>query len=119
MYMTRTGASGQGGLLRGFGLFVVAGVLVAGSWWGFGSFKNRLTEPTQGPECCWPDESYVPRNEAMPLVGAPDRNGVPNNRRRVGQHESDKVLATEKACKPGACPSAALKEYKSAFFWYV
>ena len=64
---------------------MIAGTLAAGGFWGYGSLVNRLTEPTEAPKCYWPEEAYVPRNEAMPLVGAPDRNGVPNNRRRMGQ----------------------------------
>jgi hypothetical protein len=116
--VTQTGG-GHGGVLGGLGLFVMSAVLAVGSFWGYGSLKNRLTEPSEAPACYWPDEAYVPRNEAMPLVGAPDRNGVPNNRRRMGQSDIDKILAAEKACKPDACPSAALKEYKSAFFWYI
>ena len=57
--------------------------------------------------------------EAIPLVGAPDRNGVPNNRRRVGPHDIGNLLDAERACKPGACSSQALREYKSALFWYL
>ena len=115
----RTGGSGGSSALRGVGLFVIVGVLAAGSFWGFGSLKNRLTEPTESPKCYWPDEAYVPRNETMPLVGAPDRNGVPNNRRRMGQSDIDKALAAEKTCKPGACTTEAYKAYRSAFFWYI
>ena len=116
---SRTSASGGTSLVRGLGLFMIAGTLAAGGFWGYGSLINRLTEPTEAPKCYWPKESYVPRNETMPLVGAPDRNGVPNNRRRMGKSDTDKVLAAEKACKPRACSSAALSEYKSALFWYV
>lgn len=52
-------------------------------------------------------------------MGAPDRNGVPNNRRRMGNHYIEAVLAAEKSCKPGACTSDAAKAYRSALFWYV
>jgi hypothetical protein len=117
--VAQTGGSGGSSVLRGLGLFLIAGVVAAGSFWGYGSIANWATEPTEAPKCYWSDEAYVPRNETMPLAGAPDRNGVPNNRRRMGQSEIDKVLAAEKACRPGACPAAALKEYKSAFFWYI
>jgi hypothetical protein len=116
--VAQTGGSGGTSVLRGLGLFVLAGGLAAGSWWGYGSLVNRATEPTEAPKCYWADEAYVPKNETMPLVGARDRNGVPNNRRRMGQTDIDKVLAGEKACKPGACTPDALNAYKSAFFWY-
>ena len=95
------------------------GVLFVCGWWGYGAIVNSVTEPTQAPACYWPDEAYVPRNETMPLTGALDRNGVPNNRRRMGKSDIDKVLAAERACKPGACTPDAMKAYRSAFFWYI
>ena len=75
---------------------MVAGVLAAGCWWGFGSLVNWGTEPTKAPNCYWADEAYVPGSQTMPLAGAPDRNGVPNNRRRMGQSDIDKILEAEK-----------------------
>ena len=105
--------------LRGLLMFVGAGVVAAGCWVGYGSLKNRATEPTTAPNCYGAAEAYVPQNQTMPLVGAPDRNGVPNNRRRMGNRDVEKVFAAETACKPGACPPDALKAYKSALFWYL
>jgi len=114
-----THSSGGFPVLRGFMFFVVAAVLTAGAWWGYGSLANWATEPTSAPKCYWADSAYVPANETMPLVGAPDKNGVPNNRRRIEASAIDRVLAAEKQCKPGACTSQAAKEYRSAFFWYI
>ena len=105
--------------LRGFLLFVGAGVVAAGCWWGWGSTRNWATEPTSAPNCYWADEAYVPQNQTMPLMGAPDRNGVPNNRRRMGNHDVEKVFAAEMACKPGACTADAVTAYQSAFFRYI
>jgi hypothetical protein len=105
--------------LRGFLLFVGAGVVAGGCWFGWGSMRNWATEPTSAPNCYWADEAYVPQNQTMPLMGTPDRNGVPNNRRRMGTSDIEKVLAAEKVCKPGACTQDAAKAYKSAFFWYI
>jgi hypothetical protein len=105
--------------LRGLVMFVGAGIVAAGSWFGWGSVRNWATEPTTAPNCYWADEAYVPQNQTMPLIGTPDRNGVPNNRRRVGNHDIEKIFAAEKVCKPGACTQAAAKEYRSAFFWYI
>jgi len=114
-----THSSGGFPVLRGFMLFILAAVLTAGAWWGYGSLVNWGTEPTSAPKCYWADHAYVPANETMPLVGAPDKNGVPNNRRRVDASAIDRVLAAEKQCKPGACTLQAAKEYRSAFFWYI
>jgi hypothetical protein len=105
--------------LRGFLLFVGAGVVAAGCWFAYGSTRNWATEPTTAPNCYWADEAYVPQNQTMPLMGAPDRNGVPNNRRRMGNHDIEKVFAAEKVCKPGACTQDAAKAYRSALFWYI
>jgi hypothetical protein len=105
--------------LRGFALFIVSGVVAAGCWWGWGSLRNWGTEPTSAPNCYWADEAYVPQNLTMPLMGTPDRNGVPNNRRRMGNHDLEKVFAAEKICKPGACTPDAAKEYRSALLWYL
>ena len=80
---------------------------------------NWATEPTAAPNCYWADEAYVPGNQTMPLAGARDRNGVPNNRRRMSKSDIDKVLAAEKFCTPIACTSQAAKDYRSAFFWYI
>ena len=55
----------------------------------------------------------------MPLPGAPDRNGVPNIRRRMSKSAIDKVLTAEKYCTPIACSQEAAKDYRSAFFWYI
>jgi hypothetical protein len=52
-------------------------------------------------------------------MGTPDRNGVPNNRRHMGNHDIENILAAEKVCKPGACTQDAAKAYRSAFFWYI
>ncbi len=106
-------------LLRGLMLFAGAAVLAAGAWWGYGSLVNWGTEPSAAPKCYWADQAYVPANESMPLVGAPDQNGVPNNRRRMDSSVTDKVLEAEKACQPGACTPQAAKAYRSAFFWYI
>jgi hypothetical protein len=105
--------------LRGLAFFIGAGVVAAGCWWGSASVKNWATEPSEAPKCYWADEAYVPQNQTMPLIGAPDRNGVPNNRRRMGPDAIENIMAAEKACKPGACPAEAAKAYKSAFFWYI
>jgi hypothetical protein len=115
---SQTQSSDGVSLLRGFMLFVGAAVLAAGVWWGYGSLVNWGTEPTGAPKCYWADRAYVPAKETMPLVGAPDQNGVPNNRRRVSPSTTDKVLAAEKVCKPGSCTLQAAKAYRSAFFWY-
>ena len=114
-----TQSSGGFPVLRGFMFFVGAAVLAAGAWWGYGSLVNWATEPTSAPKCYWAKEAYVPANQTMPLVGAPDRNGVPNNRRRVDASSIDGVLAAEKECKPGTCTPQAAKAYRSAFFWYL
>ncbi|MEA2978497.1 MAG: hypothetical protein QOF91_2868 [Alphaproteobacteria bacterium] len=115
------GRDSSGGFspLRGLLMFVGAGVVAAGSWFGLGSMRNWATEPTSAPNCYWADEAYVPQNQTMPLMGAPDRNGVPNNRRRMGTSDIEKVLAAEKVCTPGACTQDAAKAYRSAFFWYI
>jgi hypothetical protein len=113
------GSSASFSPLRGLLLFLGAGGVAAACWFGYGSLKNRATEPTTAPNCYGADEAYVPQNQTMPLMGAPDRNGVPNNRRRMGTSEAEKVFAAEKVCKPGACDPEALKAYKSAFFWYI
>ena len=105
--------------LRGLLMFVGAGVVAAGCWWGWGSMRNWATEPTTAPNCYWADEAYVPQNQTMPLMGTPDRHGVPNNRRRMGLSDIEKVLAAEKVCKPGACTQEAAKSYRSALFWYI
>ena len=105
--------------LRGLLLFLGAGVVAAGCWFGYGSLKNRATEPTTAPNCYGPEEAYVPQNQTMPLAGAPDRNGVPNNRRRMGPSEVEKVFAAEMACKPGACTADTFNAYRSAFFGYI
>lgn len=118
-YIDHRGASGSGSALRGLIGAAVLICVVVGGWWGAAPLIDRATEPGLAPKCYWPDEAYVPRNEAIPLVGTPDRNGVPNNRRRVGPYDTDKVLAAERACRPDACSSQALKEYKSALFWYL
>lgn len=114
-----TQSSGGFPMLRGFMFFVGAAVLAASAWWGYGSLVNWGTEPTSAPKCYWADHAYVPANQTMPLVGAPDRNGVPNNRRRVDASAIDGVLAAEKECKPGTCTPQAAKAYRSAFFWYI
>jgi hypothetical protein len=93
--------------------------VAAGCWFGYGSLANRATEPTSAPNCYWADEAYVPQNQTMPLIGAPDRNGVPNNSRRMGFSDVEKVFAAEKVCKPSACTADSLNAYKSAFFWYI
>jgi hypothetical protein len=102
--------------LRGLVMFVVAGVAAAGIWFGYSALVGA--EPTAAPRCYWADQAYVPQNQTMPLMGAPDRNGVPNNRRRMGNAEIEKVLAAEQVCKPGACTPEAAKDYRSAFFRY-
>lgn len=119
MYVSNTSGSDSFSVLRGAGLFLGAGVLAAGAFFGWGSIRNWSTEPTSAPNCYWADEAYVPQNQTMPLAGAKDRNGQVNTQRRMGQHDIDKVLAAEKVCKPGACTQQAAKEYRSAFFWYI
>jgi hypothetical protein len=114
-----THSSGGFPLLRGFMLFILAVVLTAGAWWGYGSLVNWGIEPAVAPKCYWADQAYVPAKETMPLVGAPDKDGVPNNRRRVSASAIDEVLAAEKECKPGACTPQAAKTYRSALFWYL
>jgi len=103
---------------RGLLLFVGAGVVAAGCWFGYGWLANFAAEPTSAPNCYWADQAYVPQNKTMPLIGAPDRNGVPNNRRRMGPSEAEKVFAAEMACRPGACTADAFNAYQSAFFGY-
>lgn len=114
-----SGSSGDVSLLRGVLVFVGAGVVAAGCWFGWASLRNWGTEPTSAPNCYWADEAYMPQNQTMPLMGAPDRNGVPNNRRRMGNHDIEKILAAEKVCQPGACSQDAAKAYRAAFFWYL
>lgn len=112
-------SSGSLSALRGLFLFLGAGAVAAGCFWAWGSTRNWATEPTTAQNCYWADEAFVPQNQTMPLLGAPDRNGVPNNRRRVGNHDIEKILAAEKICKAGACTQSAAKDYRSAFFWYI
>lgn len=92
--------------------------MAAGVWWGVRSLIDWSTEPTKAPSCYWADEAYAPGQQTMPLAGA-HSSGRPNNHRRMSASDTDKVLATEKVCKPGACTAAALFAYKSAFFWYL
>ena len=99
-------------------LLLGAGVVAAGCWFGYGWLVSPAAEPTNAPNCYWADQPYVPQNKTMPLIGAPDRNGVPNNRRRMGPSEIEKVFAAEMACKPGACTADASNAYQSAFFGY-
>src|SRR4029077_10535662 len=87
------------GLLACFGAAVVG----AGCWYGYGWWVKPAPEPTGAPNCYWADQAYVPQNRTMPLFGAPDRNGVPNNRRSMGPSQVEKVFAAEMACRPGAC----------------
>jgi len=103
---------------RGLLLFLGAGVVAAGCWFGYGWLANFAAEPTSAPNCYWADQAYVPQNKTMPLIGALDRNGVPNNRRRMGPSEVEKVFAAEMACRPGACTADAFNTYQSAFFGY-
>ena len=114
-------ASAAGGISkkRGYLLFFGAGAVGLACWWSLGSVINWATEPTSAPNCYWADEAYVPGNQTMPLAGARDRNGVPNNRRRMSKSDIDKVLAAEKFCTPIACTPQAAKDYRSAFFWYI
>ena len=105
--------------LRGLLMFLGAGVVAAGGWFAYGWLFSSPAEPTSAPNCYWADQAYVPQNKTMPLIGAPDRNGVPNNRRRMGSSEVEKVFAAEMACKPDACTADAFNAYKSAFFGYI
>jgi hypothetical protein len=114
-----TGSSKSFSLLRWLLLFAGAGVVAAGCWFGYGFLNKPAPEPTTAPNCYGAEEAYVPQNKTMPLMGAPDRNGVPNNRRRMGPSEVEKVFAAEMACKLGACTADAFNTYKSAFFGYI
>ena len=105
--------------LRALLMCVGAAVVGAGCWFGYGLLVSPAPEPTGAPSCYWAEQAYVPQNKTMPLTGAPDRNGVPNNRRRMGPPEVEKVFAAEMACRPGACTGDAFNAYRSAFFGYM
>ena len=68
--VSESGSPERFSLLRGVLMFVGAGVVAAGCWFGYGSFKNRATEPTTAPNCYGAAEAYVPQNQTMPLIGA-------------------------------------------------
>jgi hypothetical protein len=95
------------------------GALVVLGGWATASLKNRLTEPTTAPACYGAEEAYMPGQQAMPLIGAPDHNGIPNNRRRDGEFVVASLEAAERACRPAACTADAAKKYQSAFYFYL
>jgi hypothetical protein len=105
------------------GRAVVAGLIIAAvvtlGGWATASLRNRFTEPTKAPACYWADEAYVPGNQSMPLIGTPDHNGIPNNRRRDSEFVIDSLKAAERVCLPTACTPEAAKKYQSAFFFYL
>jgi hypothetical protein len=113
-----TGSSARFSWRRGLLLLAGVGVVATGSWFGYGFWVQFTAEPTSAPNCYWADQAYVPQNKTMPLIGAPDRNGVPNNRRQMGPSEVEKVFAAEMACKPGACTADAFNAYQAALFGY-
>jgi hypothetical protein len=99
---------------------VVVSVILIGAFLAYGWFTQRGASETRAPICYWADEAnYTPRNDPIPLRGAPGYRGERSADQRNDQTSEEKLTEAENACKIGACPREGFATYRSAIFWYL
>jgi len=93
----------------------IAGITMVGfSVWA--NVKYYTSEPRTAPACY--GSPQVAGKQAIPPRGASDGKG-PSVDDRLASFDIDKTTLALRVCTLQSCPSAALKEYRSAMFWYL
>jgi hypothetical protein len=99
--------------------FAACGVLAISLVWGYGAFKKDVPlEPSVPPICYWPEHAYIPRDERIPLHGAPVRGKPSIDQRRDLMYRA----ALDQAghfCITTSCTRLDWEKYRSALFWYL
>jgi hypothetical protein len=96
------------------GLFIGGVALIASE--SYLKAKYYVTEPTAALACY--GREHVAGKGVIPDPGWRDRNGRSIDDRRAS-FDADQVTLALRVCTSQSCPSAALKEYRSAMFWYL
>ena len=77
---------------------VAVSVILIGAYLAYGWFAQRTNPETQAPICYWADEAnYTPRNDSIPLRGAPGANGERSVDQRNDQTSEEKLTEAEVA----------------------
>lgn len=107
---------------RGFATGLAIGIVMVGGIWTFNGIRESLTpDPAEAPACygATRHQSYVPKNEPVPLRGAPGSRGERPIDERYDQLYLEQIAAAEKSCNATACSREAFNQYRSAVFWYL
>ena len=99
---------------------VATGLAVGGvAMIGFGVFarvERYMSEPKTAPACY--GRQHLAGTKAIPSRGSRDGGGRSIDD-RFPNFDPDKITLALRVCTPQSCPKDALKEFRSAMFWYL
>ena len=105
---------------RGMALVVSVAVVTAFAILIFNGIRQYFaSDPAVAPICYGPEQAYTPRNEVIPLRGAPGERGGESIDLRRDKLYIEQVDQAEQECRVQACGDKQMRRYRSAIFWYL